>query len=97
MGLHLMVKIGAKIYEVQVAPVKFVNIYQAAFQKGDTVEMIGAKIKFQGVDAILPREIKDGDYDLVYRDEKGKPIGNGHHAASLRTGSISSPRLGDLR
>jgi hypothetical protein len=74
MGLHLMVKIGAKIYEVQVAPVKFVKIYQAAFQKGDTVEMIGARIKFQGVDAILPREIKDGDYDLVFRDEKGKPI-----------------------
>jgi len=56
---------------LNVAPIKFVKLYEAAFQKGDTVEIIGVKTKFRGVDAILPREIKHDDYDLVFRDEKG--------------------------
>ena len=74
MGSHLMVKIGDKIYEVHVAPVRFVKMYGPVFQKGDRVEIIGVMTKFQGVDAILPREIKHGDYGLVFRDKKGKPI-----------------------
>ncbi len=74
MGSHLMVKIDNKIYEVHVAPVKFVKSYEVAFQKGDEIEITGVKTTFQGVDAILPREIKRGNDDFVFRDEKGKPI-----------------------
>lgn len=74
MGLRLTVKIQDKIYEVHVAPVKFVKLYKASYQKGDTVEIIGVSTKFQGGNAILPREIKDDGYDLVFRDENGMPI-----------------------
>ena len=74
MGSHLMVKIDNKIYEVHVAPVKFVKSYEVAFEKGDELEITGMKTTFQGVDAILPREIKRGNDDFLFRDEKGKPI-----------------------
>ena len=74
MGSHLMVKIDNKIYEVHVAPVKFVKSYEVAFAKGDELEITGMKTTFQGVDAILPREIKRGPDDFVFRDDKGKPI-----------------------
>lgn len=74
MGSHLMVKIDDKIYEVHVAPVKFVKSYEVEFQKGDTLEITGVKTTFQGVDAVLPREIKRGNDDFLFRDEKGKPI-----------------------
>jgi DNA/RNA endonuclease YhcR with UshA esterase domain len=74
MGSHLMVKIDNKVYEVHVAPVKFVKSYEVVFEKGDELEIVGIKTTFQGVDAILPREIKRGNDDFLFRDEKGKPI-----------------------
>ena len=74
MESHLMVSIGNEVYEVHVAPVKFVNMYKADFQKGDTVEIVGVKTTFQHRDAILAREIKNGKHHFVFRDEKGNPI-----------------------
>jgi DNA/RNA endonuclease YhcR with UshA esterase domain len=74
MGSHLMVKIDGKIYEVHVAPTKFVKNYEVVFQKGDDIEITGIKTVFQGVDAMLVREIKRGNDDFVFRDPQGKPI-----------------------
>ena len=74
MGSHLMVKVEGKIYEAHVAPTKFVKNYEVVFQKGDEVEITGIKLVFQGVDAILVREIKRGNDDFVFRDPEGKPI-----------------------
>ena len=74
MGLHLMIKIDEKVYEVHVAPVKFVKMYGAAFQRAEAIEMVGVITRFQGVDVILPREIRRGNHGLLFRDEKGKPI-----------------------
>jgi len=73
-GSHFTVKVDEKVYEVHVAPVKFVKMYGAAFQRGETVEIVGVVTSFQGVDAILPREIRRGNQGLVFRDEKGRPI-----------------------
>lgn len=74
LGAHLMIKAENKIYEVHVAPTKFVKSYEVLFQKGDEVEIKGIKTSFQGVDAILAREIKRGNDDFVFRDPQGKPI-----------------------
>ena len=74
MGSHLMVKIDNQIYEVHIASTKFVKSYEVVFQKGDEVEITGMKTRFQDTDAILAREIKRGNDDFLFRDEKGKPI-----------------------
>jgi DNA/RNA endonuclease YhcR with UshA esterase domain len=74
MGAHLTIKADGKTYEVHVAPTKFVKSYEVAFQKGDEVEIKGIKTTYQGVDAILAREIKRGNDDFVFRDPQGKPI-----------------------
>ena len=74
MGSHLMVKTDGKVYEVHVAPTKFVKSYEVVFQKGDEIEITGIKTTFQGVDAVLAREIKRGNDDFVFRDPEGKPI-----------------------
>ena len=73
-GSHLTVKVDEKVYEVHVAPVKFVKMYGAAFQRGETVEVVGVIAIIQGTEAILPREIRRGNQGLVFRDEKGRPI-----------------------
>jgi DNA/RNA endonuclease YhcR with UshA esterase domain len=74
MGAHLMVKADGKLYEVHIAPTKMVKSYEVVFQKGDEVEIKGVKTTYQGVDAILAREIKRGNDDFVFRDPQGKPI-----------------------
>lgn len=74
MGAHFMIKVDGKEVEVHIAPTKFVKSYEVAFQKGDSVEITGTKVTFEGQDAILAREIKRGNDDFVFRDPKGKPI-----------------------
>jgi hypothetical protein len=74
MEWHLMLKTKNKIYEVHIAPVKFAKMYEAAVHKGDTIEIVGLKINFHHLDGILAREIKDGNDDFLFRDEKGKPL-----------------------
>jgi DNA/RNA endonuclease YhcR with UshA esterase domain len=74
MGSHLMVKIDNQVYEVHIASTKFVKNYEVGFEKGDQVEITGMKTRFQDADAILAREIKRGNDDFLFRDEKGKPI-----------------------
>jgi DNA/RNA endonuclease YhcR with UshA esterase domain len=74
LGSHLMVRADGKVYEVHVAPSKFVKSYEVTFQKGDEIEIKGVKTTFQGTDAILAREIKRGNDDFVFRDPQGKPI-----------------------
>jgi hypothetical protein len=74
MGSHFMIKVDGKLMEVHIAPTKFVKSYEVAFQKGDTVEITGTKVVFEGIDAILAREIKRGNDDFIFRDPQGKPI-----------------------
>ena len=75
MGSHLMLKIadGSSI-EVHLAPTKFVKSYELVFHKGDQVEVIGSKVKFEDKDTIFARQITRGSDSFVFRDEKGKPV-----------------------
>ena len=74
MGVHLMVRSEGKVYELHVASTKFVKTYEVTFEKGDELEIKGIKTKFQGIDAILVREIKRGNDNFLFRDPQGKPI-----------------------
>jgi hypothetical protein len=44
------------------------------FNKGDEIEVTGSKVKFNGTDTILAREITRGQDSFVFRDENGKPV-----------------------
>jgi hypothetical protein len=74
MGSHLMIEIEKRIYEVHLAPVRFLKMYKPAFHKGDTLEIVGVETKFQDVDAIIARNIKRGNEDFMFRDVNGKPF-----------------------
>ena len=92
MGAHLMLKAEGKVYEVHIAPAKMVKSYDFVFQKGDEVEIKGIKTTFQGVDAILAREIKRGD-DFVFRDPQASQLGSvtGPHIRSATKGARAQP------
>jgi hypothetical protein len=44
------------------------------FSKGDEITFTGSKVKQDGADMMLAREIVKGQDTLVFRDDKGKPV-----------------------
>lgn len=73
-GIHLIVKSGTETYFVHVAPETFLKEMEFSVNKGDSVEVLGSKIKVDGQEEILAREITDNNNQLTLRDKKGMPI-----------------------
>ncbi|HEU5337186.1 MAG TPA: hypothetical protein VFU27_14540 [Terriglobales bacterium] len=75
MGSHLTLKVqdGSTI-ELHLAATKYMKSYEMVFSKGDEIEVLGSKVKFNGGDTVLAREITRGQDSFVFRDEKGKPV-----------------------
>jgi hypothetical protein len=75
LGAHLTVKPdqGPPV-EVHLAAPKFTKRYDMSFSKGERVEVVGSKLKFQGSDAIMAREVSRGTDTFTFRDQNGKPL-----------------------
>ena len=73
-GLHLVVKTESKTVLVHVAPSEFLKEIDTSFNKGDQVEVVGAKAPDAPEEEILAREIVDGSNTATLRDGKGVPI-----------------------
>ena len=75
MGSHVILKLSdGNTIEVHLATTKFVKTYELVFEKGDQLEVIGTKVKFEGVDTIFAREVHRGQDTFLFRDKDGKPI-----------------------
>jgi DNA/RNA endonuclease YhcR with UshA esterase domain len=74
MGSHLILKTQNGTIEVHMGAAKFVKEYQLILAKGDSVEVLGSRVIFEGRDAILAREITRGQETFVFRDANGKPV-----------------------
>ncbi len=75
MGSHVVLKLGdGSTIEVHLATARFVKTYELVFNKGDQLEVVGSKVKFEGVDTVFAREVRRGTDTFVFRDKDGKPI-----------------------
>jgi len=72
-GIHLTVKSKNDVFDVYVGPATFVNIFDFTFEKGDEIELTGSRVKVQGEDLVLAREIRRGRVTLILRDKTGWP------------------------
>ena len=72
-GTHLTLRTGGQAYDVHVGPTAYVAKSGFTFAVGDQIEVTGSKIKFDGVDAIVAREIKKNGSILTLRDRSGIP------------------------
>ena len=70
---YLMVKSGADTVQVFLGPKKFLDDMGATFKTGDPVEITGSKVKQDGADLILAREVDRGGDVLILRFKDGKP------------------------
>ncbi len=77
--VHVLVKNGAEIVDVYLCPNSFLGDMGVGFSKGDEVAVTGSKVKQDGADLVLAREVVKGNDSLVLRDDKGKPVWNWQH------------------
>jgi hypothetical protein len=70
---YLTVKSGADSVQIFLGPKKFLDDMGANFKPGDAVEVTGSKVKQDGADVILAREVERGGDVLILRFKDGKP------------------------
>ena len=73
-GTHLTVKAGNDVYDVHVGPTWYLTREKYSFAKGDQVEVIGSRVKYQDAEAIIARQIKKGGDTWTLRDAQGVPL-----------------------
>lgn len=74
MGFHFILKTVDQSIEVHVATSKFIKNYEVTLNKGDEITLVGSKVKFNGEDTILAREVTRGEEVFMFRDKTGKPV-----------------------
>jgi hypothetical protein len=76
-GTHLILKTDKETLEVHLGPTTFLEKQKFTFAKGDQIEVIGSRVKINGADALLAREVKKGDKTLTLRNAQGVPAWSG--------------------
>jgi hypothetical protein len=72
-GVHVMLKTGKEMIPVHLGPAWYVERLDTKISKGDTVEVKGSRITYNGKPAIIAAEVKKGDAVLKLRDDNGYP------------------------
>ena len=73
-GTHVRVRFEAETLIVHVGPTPYLTQEGFALAEGDQIEVIGSKIKFEGNDVLVAREIRKGDKMLTLRNRQGIPV-----------------------
>jgi len=76
-GTHLMLRTEAGQMDVHAGPSSYIAAQGFSFAKGDQIEVLGSKVKLGGSEALIAREIKQGDKTLVLRNAQGIPQWSG--------------------
>ncbi len=74
-GTHLVLDVGGgDSMVVHVAIARFLREHKVAFSPGQRIQVIGAKIRVNGKDAVIAREITRGNEVITLRNAQGKPL-----------------------
>ena len=72
-GTHLGLKTDSGTIDVHAGPSWFLAQNKVSFEKGDQIEVTGSKVKFNGEDAVIARELKKGGSTITLRNAQGIP------------------------
>ena len=72
-GTHLTVSGEGGTIEVHLGPSNYIEKQQFSFAKGDQIEVTGSKVKFEGTEVVLARQITKDGKTLILRNEQGIP------------------------
>jgi hypothetical protein len=71
--VYAVMKASPDAVEVFLCPKKFLDDMGIEFKPAEEIEVIGSKVKQDGVDLILAREVVKGGETLTFRFKDGKP------------------------
>ena len=77
-AIHLIVKGDAQAVDIYLCPESFLKDMGVTFNKGDDLGFTTSKVKQNGADLLLAREVVKGNETLVLRDDKGVPVWTPH-------------------
>jgi hypothetical protein len=72
--VHLVMKNGDETVDIYLCPKSFMDDMGVTFTKGEEIAFTGSKVKQDGADMVLAREVVKGQDTLTLRDDKGKPV-----------------------
>jgi hypothetical protein len=72
--VHLIVRNGTYRVYAYLCLQSFLDDMGVSFSKGNDIALTGSKLKRDGADLILFREVVKGNVTLVLRDDKGEPV-----------------------
>jgi hypothetical protein len=75
---ELMVKSGSDVLIIFLCPKAYQEEMSISLGKGDEIALTGSKVKREGSDIILVRELVKGNDTMILRDDKGNPVWNWH-------------------
>ena len=81
LGAHLALQTGEGVVEVHLAPASFLSEYKINFVKGEKVVILGTKVTFHDVPALLARRVTQDQNEYFFRDAKGRPLWAARQAA----------------
>jgi hypothetical protein len=73
-GTHLVVSFEAETVTVHVGPSNYLHQQGFSFAAGEQIDVTGSRIKFEGSDVLIAKEIKRGEKVLVLRNSEGIPV-----------------------
>jgi hypothetical protein len=73
-GIHLTIQSKTDAIEVYLAPTDFIQLMRIQLNVGEkNVGITGSKVKFEGEELVLAKELRIENMVLTLRDEKGFP------------------------
>lgn len=76
-GIHLTVKTAKETIAVHLGPQWFIERLDTKLEKGNSIEVKGSRVTFDGKPAIIAAEVKKGDETILLRNETGIPVWSG--------------------
>jgi len=73
-GTHLLVKTESGSVQVHLAPTRFLRDKNLRFSKGDLIQVVGSRIKYQGHEALIARTVVRGTQTMAFREQNGRPV-----------------------
>jgi DNA/RNA endonuclease YhcR with UshA esterase domain len=73
-GTHVVLNTDRGTILVHVAISRYLREQKFAIQPGERLQVTGARIRFQGKESMIAREIIRGDEVFILRDTAGKPL-----------------------
>lgn len=73
-GIHLTLSTANGSISIHLGPGWYIENQEVQISKDDNVTVTGSRVKYDGNDVIIAKEVAKGDQVLVLRDDEGYPL-----------------------